>query len=125
MFSQFTVSKLYSNHMAIQRNQDINVWGSNKKFKKITVLFNHKTSQTETNSEGIWKVTMSKMKAEGPFEMNIISGKQSIHINNILIGDVWICSGQSNMEFMVKDSDNATEEIAIATDLHSNYQQLF
>ncbi|MFT6870669.1 MAG: hypothetical protein ACJA2L_001941 [Polaribacter sp.] len=49
MFSQFTVSKLYSNHMAIQRNQDINVWGSNKKFKKITVLFNHKTSQTETN----------------------------------------------------------------------------
>jgi sialate O-acetylesterase len=68
---------------------------------------------------------MSKMKAEGPFEMNIISGKQSIHINNILIGDVWICSGQSNMEFMVKDSDNATEEIAIATDLHSNYQQFF
>jgi sialate O-acetylesterase len=48
------------------------------------------------------------MKAGGPFEMNILSGKQSIHINDILIGDVWICSGQSNMEFMVKDSNNET-----------------
>ena len=125
MFSQLTVSKLDNNHMVIQRNQDINVWGSNKKNKKITVLFNHKTYQTKTNSEGVWKIIISKMKAGVPFEMSIISGKQSIHINDILIGDVWICSGQSNMEFMVKDSNNTNEEIAVSTDLHNNYQQLF
>ncbi|SNR31130.1 sialate O-acetylesterase [Lutibacter flavus] len=118
MFSQLKVSKLFNNHMVIQRNHDINVWGEHKKGKKITVKFNNKSYKTKSNSKGAWKVTLPKMKEGGPLEMTIKSGKETIIINDILIGDVWICSGQSNMEWIVKNSNNAIAEIENANDLN-------
>jgi sialate O-acetylesterase len=116
MFSQLKVSKLFNNHMVIQRNQDINIWGTHQKNKKVTVVFNNKRFNTKTNSNGQWKVTVPSMKEGGPLKMTISSGKETISIDDILIGDVWICSGQSNMEWVVKNSNNANEEIAAAND---------
>ncbi|REE82102.1 sialate O-acetylesterase [Lutibacter oceani] len=116
MFSQLKVSKLFNNHMVIQRNQNINVWGTHKKGKKVTVTFNNKAYKTKTNSNGAWKIILPEMKEGGPFEMTIKSGKESIKISDILIGDVWVCSGQSNMEWLVKNSNNAIVEITNAHD---------
>jgi sialate O-acetylesterase len=116
MFSQLKVSKLFNNHMVIQRNHKINIWGSNNEMKTVSILFNNKSYKTKTDSKGDWKIDLPEMKEGGPYEMTIKSGKESIIISDILIGDVWICSGQSNMEWPVKTSNNAIVEIASAND---------
>ncbi len=68
---------------------------------------------TKVDNQGIWKVQLNPLKAGGPYEM-IIKGRNEIVLKNILIGDVWICSGQSNMEFALSQANNSQQEIASA-----------
>lgn len=116
VFSQFTVSKLYNNHMVIQRNEVINVWGTSNVNESVSVQFNNKNYKTKADSNGDWLVTLPKMKAGGPFKMTFKSGKETIQIDDILIGDVWICSGQSNMEWPLAQTINASAEMAQVSD---------
>ncbi|WP_372744121.1 sialate O-acetylesterase [Lutibacter sp.] len=115
-FSQFTVSKLYNNHMVIQQNEIINVWGTANLNTSVSVQFNNKTYKTKANYKGDWLVSLPKMKPGGPFKMILKSGKEIILIDDILIGDVWICSGQSNMEWPLSQTENASLEIAQVSD---------
>ena len=118
VFSQLTVSKLYNNHMVIQRNEAINVWGTSKINESVLIQFNNKTYKTKVDLNGDWLVNLPKMKEGGPFEMTIKSGNNTIQLNDILIGDVWICSGQSNMEWPLAQTENAPTEIAQVSDLN-------
>jgi len=109
--AKLLVSKLYSDHMVIQRNQPIVVWGWDDANSTIKISFNNLEHSAIVNDNGGWKVTLPMMKEGGPFEMIISSSNDTIVIEDILIGDVWICSGQSNMEWIVANSNNAEEEI--------------
>ena len=102
--TSFSVSKLYSDNMVIQRDQPIQVWGTAKNGATISVRFNSTEFKTTSNN-GNWTVELPKMKTGGgPYTMIITSDSKKVEIKNILIGDVWICSGQSNMEYTLINS---------------------
>ena len=83
--------------MVLQRNTEIKIWGWADENEEITIEFINSTYQTQADENGKWEVKLPQLKAGGPYEMHI-SGKNEIHITDILIGEVWVSSGQSNME---------------------------
>jgi sialate O-acetylesterase len=93
-------NSLFSNNMVLQRGAIVPVWGTAKDGEKITVDFiGQKLTTTAIN--GKWMIKLKPMKEGGPFTM-IITGENIVTISNILIGEVWLCSGQSNMRFELK-----------------------
>lgn len=82
--------------MVLQREVPLKIWGWASAGEKVSVSFNGKNVKTVTGAGGKWMVKLPAMKAGGPFKMKLI-GKNTIVLENILIGDVWLCSGQSNM----------------------------
>jgi len=101
---------LFSDGMVVQRNKEIPIWGFAEANEKVEVHFNKQIVKTQADKNGKWMLKLNPEKAGGPFEL-IIIGKNKITIQNVLVGEVWICSGQSNMEFQVSKTINATKEI--------------
>ncbi len=95
---------LIGNNMVLQQNTAINVWGWADAGEKITVLASWLTSSVDviTTKEGNWKTIINTPKAGGPYTMTITGRDYAITIENILIGEVWLCSGQSNMDLTIK-----------------------
>ncbi|WP_413670956.1 sialate O-acetylesterase [Mucilaginibacter sp. Mucisp86] len=111
--------QLVANGMVLQRDAKVKIWGWADAGEKITINFQHKTYRTVTNQSGSWKITLQPMKAGGPYTMEI-TGNNHITIQDILIGDVWFCSGQSNMVLpMERVKERYPDEIAKA-----NYPQI-
>ncbi|GAB3982487.1 sialate O-acetylesterase [Spirosoma terrae] len=94
--AQLRLPKLISNGMVLQRDATIKVWGWASPGERITVQFQKKTYKTVTGANGQWQVKLPPIPAGGPFTMDI-TGKSRIELKDILVGDVWFCSGQSNM----------------------------
>ncbi len=101
---------LFSDGMVLQRNKAIPVWGFADVNEKVEIHFNKQIKKTQADKNGKWTVNLDAEKAGGPFELVII-GKNKITIKNVLVGEVWICSGQSNMEFQVSKTINAENEM--------------
>jgi len=99
--------------MVLQQEKPIAVWGWAEPNEKITVRLSTSTEETTANAQGEWKVTLPAMKAGGPFVMTI-SGKDEVKFNDVMLGEVWLCSGQSNMEMGIASVKDAKEEIAAA-----------
>lgn len=97
LFGQLKLPKLVSDGMILQRNDEARVWGWDHPGQAITVTFLDDTYTTYANDSGKWEIELLRYSAGGPYEMTI-NGSESITIRNILIGDVWVASGQSNME---------------------------
>ena len=111
-FCQVKLPKLISDGMVLQRNVDLKIWGWASKDEKVAIHFMNKTYNTVADNKGDWSVTIPKMEAGGPYEMQI-EASNSITIHDIMVGDVWLCSGQSNMELpMRRVSWNYPGEIA-------------
>jgi sialate O-acetylesterase len=104
---------IFCSNMVLQQGQENPIWGSADKAEKITIRFAGKNISAKTNSMGRWSAKLPALDYGGPYEMTII-GSDTIRIENILVGEVWICSGQSNMEFSVSTTKNAKNEIASA-----------
>ncbi len=101
IFGQVRLPKLISDGMVLQRDSKVKIWGWASPGEKVTVQFVKYKYTATTNENGEWNITLPKLKASGPFEMNI-DASNSITIKDIMIGDVWVCSGQSNMEMPMK-----------------------
>ncbi|MFI1772374.1 sialate O-acetylesterase [Thalassobellus citreus] len=101
---------LFSDGMVLQRNKPISVWGWASANEKIVIHFNNQIVKTKANKSGKWKVNLKPETAGGPYILSV-KGKNTIVLNNVLVGEVWICSGQSNMEFPVKRAMNFKEEL--------------
>jgi len=95
--AQVKVPRLVSDGMVLQREIPIHIWGWASPGEKVTVKFGGETVSGETNDRGKWQVTLSPKKAGGPFVMDI-NGINHIWLKNIMVGEVWVCGGQSNME---------------------------
>lgn len=115
-FAQFRVSRLVGDGMVMQRNASVPVWGWADPGTQVTVTFDGRTYQAQADAAGAWQVTLPPMEAGGPYEMTIAGAGRNVHVRDILVGDVWVGSGQSNMEWVVADVKNADQEIAAATD---------
>ena len=94
--SQVRLPRLVRDSMILQREANIKIWGWATKDEKVTIKFNGKNFKTTTGKDGKWLIQLSPMKAGGPYAMEI-SASNKILLKDILIGDVWFCSGQSNM----------------------------
>ena len=86
------------------------IWGTAANDETVTVTFQGQKVSTTTNG-GKWMATLGKLKAGGPFEMTV-AGKSTVVLKNVLVGDIWVCSGQSNMEFPVSLSVDGNKAIA-------------
>jgi sialate O-acetylesterase len=94
--AQVKLPVLISDGMVLQRDSDLNIWGWAANGEKVTVSFNGKSYNTIADASGKWQVVLPKMKAGGPYTMDIVASNR-LQVKDILIGDVWFCSGQSNM----------------------------
>ncbi len=99
--------------MVLQQGTRVHVWGWADDGEKVTVTFRGQKFST-TAKDGKWMVELKKLKAGGP-DVLTVTGKNSVELNDVLVGEVWVCSGQSNMEFALKNSFESAADIAAAT----------
>lgn len=117
--AQVKLPQIVRDSMILQRDTKINIWGWAAAGEKVTVSFNGTSVKTKTDTDSKWKIVLPPMKAGGPYTMTV-SGKNKIALKDILIGDVWFCSGQSNMVHQLNIHDVSYEkDIADA-----NYPQI-
>lgn len=105
------VSGIFNNNMVLQRDVKIPVWGTSTPNSQVTVSFAEQNVSATADAAGKWKAVLNAMPAGGPFKLKVTDESGSVTFNNVLVGEVWICSGQSNMEWWVANSDGAEEEI--------------
>ena len=111
--AEVTLPALLADHMVIQRGLPVHVWGNASGQESVSVTFRGETKSTAADNLGRWSVYLSPGEAGGPFQM-VVKGTNTIQVNDILVGDVWIASGQSNMEFPMKELANPDTEIVAA-----------
>jgi len=112
--SQLVMSHLFSDGMVLQRDAPVKIWGHAAPGEIIKVSFHGQTHTATTPKDGSWSTTLTPMAYGGPYTLEIAAKNDTLRYNDILIGDVWVCSGQSNMEFPVSGwshVNNADEEI--------------
>ncbi|MCX6308518.1 MAG: sialate O-acetylesterase [Bacteroidia bacterium] len=97
------VASILGDNMVLQRNTEVKIWGKTDPNQKVTVKadWNQVIVNATSNEKGEWLVKVKTTQAGGPYSISIRSGKEKVSLKNILLGEVWICSGQSNMEMPV------------------------
>ncbi|HTK18301.1 MAG TPA: sialate O-acetylesterase [Mucilaginibacter sp.] len=116
--AQLSTARIFGDHMVLQRTQDIPVWGWSAKDSKVSVSLNGQKVSTKTDGQGNWKVAFKPMEAGGPYVMTVTSGKSKITYSDIMIGEVWLCSGQSNMEFALRNALGYRTELNTAAQMN-------
>jgi sialate O-acetylesterase len=109
-FAQVKFARLFSDHVVLQRQKPIPVWGWAKAGEKVKVTFAQQTAEAKADASGKWKVTFKALEAGGPFAINATAKSGNATVNDVLIGEVWLCSGQSNMEWPVQAAKNYEQE---------------
>jgi len=110
----------FKDHMVLQRDMPVPVWGTAAAGEKIRIVFGNQTKNVIADFSGKWMVKLNKLKAGGPFVLNIY-GNNTVTVSDVYVGEVWLCSGQSNMDMTVAKEDrywcgvyNEAEEVAAA-----------
>jgi sialate O-acetylesterase len=98
-------ASLFSDHAVLQSGMAVPVWGTADPGEKVTVTLHGVSASTTTGADGRWRVRLKKLKAGGPYEMTI-AGKNTVTVKDVLVGEVWLGSGQSNMVFTVSKKSN-------------------
>ncbi len=104
---------VFSSHMVLQRERPIPVWGWADPGENVTVQLADATSQTQANEQGEWKVNLPALEAKGPLTLTV-TGSNTVQFEDVMVGEVWLCSGQSNMEMGIGAVRNGRQEIAEA-----------
>lgn len=107
---------MFSQGAVLQRDMPMHVWGWSKSGAQITVSFDGAHATAKANADGRWDATLPKHAAGGPYAMEIDDGSEHRVLRDMLVGDVWLCSGQSNMEFTMAEVRDAAAEQARAND---------
>ena len=96
--AELKMASLFKDGAVLQRDMAIPVWGWGDAGTKVTVSINGNSVETSVDEKGAWSVNLPEMVAGGPFEMSVSHGSAKLALKDILVGEVWICSGQSNMD---------------------------
>lgn len=114
--AQMRLSPLIGDGMVIQRGVQVPVWGWSAPGARITVTLDHRGFSARAGADGAWRVLLPALPAGGPHELRIAGPDTALDVRDVLAGDVWLCSGQSNMELTVAEARDAAGEIAAARD---------
>lgn len=115
--AELSLPAIFSDHMVLQRGQAVPVWGKADAGARLTVQFAGQSKSVTADSAGKWRIDLEPMQASAnPREMRVTSSaeRQSVVLRDILVGEVWLCSGQSNMQWAMKNSSKADTDIANA-----------
>ncbi len=112
------VPSIFSDHMVVQQNKPFFVFGKDLPGQEVKVVFADRHATTKASADGRWRVEISPPPAGGPYQVTI-EGSSVKQINDVLVGEVWLCSGQSNMQWSLAGTMNAEAEVAAA-----NYPQI-
>ncbi len=118
LFAAVSLASPFGDHAVLQRDLPIAVWGTADAGEKITITFDGSETAITTGADGKWLAKLAPRAAGGPYTMSI-NGSNTITLTDLLVGEVWICSGQSNMEWKVAGAQNFEAEKAAA-----NYPKL-
>jgi sialate O-acetylesterase len=106
------LGELFRDHAVLQRDRPIAVWGQAAAHELVTVSLASSSVRAQADDAGVWRATLPAMPAGGPFVLSARSASGAVSASDVLLGDVFLCSGQSNMEFPVQRADDAPNEIA-------------
>lgn len=111
-FAQIVLPKILSSHMVVQRGLPVHVWGMAAPNEQVTVSFRGETESTAANELGRWSLYLKPSDAGGPLQMTVTGkGEPPITLDDVMVGDVWVASGQSNMEFMMHQAATADQDL--------------
>lgn len=110
LFANISIPSVFSDNMVLQRDTPIKIWGWAQIGETVTVSFKGEKKKTRTAQDGRWEVIMSPSKYGGPYQIEI-KGSNTIILKDVLVGDVWLCSGQSNMDMGVAGAKDADKEL--------------
>ena len=119
LLADVTIPGIFGSNMVLQRDQLIPVWGWGEPGEGVTISFGGQKAQTTTRGDRTWETTLPPMPASNHGRIMTIEGMNRIELSDVLVGEVWLCSGQSNMEWRISQSMNASGEAAAA-----NYPQI-
>lgn len=120
LFAQLEVSPYFSDHMVLQRDQPIPVWGKAAPGGEVGITFRDDSATTKADASGRWRVDLPPQTVGDPAPLKVTSDGTTIAFDDVLVGEVWICSGQSNMAWSPKQTVNGKAETAAA----SKYPQI-
>ncbi len=124
LIAQTQLPSFFSNNMVLQRNEGVSIWGQDSPNVEIEVSGSWgNKSYTKSNKEGFWKLKLQTPQAGGPYTV-LINGSKQITLTNVLIGEVWLCSGQSNMAMPLKGLTNSPINGSNETILNSHNSQI-
>jgi sialate O-acetylesterase len=109
------VSPLFSDNMVIQRERPAPIWGTAAPNAAVTMRVDNATITTHADATGTWRAHLPAMPAGGPIELHLESARAQITLRNVLVGEVWLCAGQSNMEWPLQQSSDGPAATAAAT----------
>lgn len=113
--TKLSLASIFSDRMVLQRDVKAPIWGQAEPGAKVEVQLAGATKEATAGDDGKWSLTVGPLKATSePLELTVKSGSETLHIIDILVGDVWVASGQSNMEWPMKATRDAESEIAVA-----------
>lgn len=110
LYAEVKLPSIFSDNMVLQQGIPVRVWGLADAGENVIVTFLNQKKTTITDEQGKWSLFLDTLAYGGPFEL-IVSGKNTIKYSNVMVGEVWLCSGQSNMEWPVSLSQDAAQEI--------------
>jgi len=110
-----TVAPLFSDNMVIQCDRPAPIWGTAAPMAAVTIHAGNACSTASADAAGVWRTHLPAMPAGGPIELQIESGRAQITVRNVLVGEVWLCAGQSNMEWPLQQSSDGPAASAAAT----------
>lgn len=107
---------MFQDHAVLQRGQPVAVWGRATPGSHVSVSLGQTQVQTTAGADGAWRATLPILTAGGPYTLTAQTSDATQMVSDVMVGDVWLCSGQSNMEFAVRQATNAESEIGAAND---------
>ncbi len=110
-FSAIVLPDILGSHMVLQRNRPLPIWGKADPGEIVTVTFGGKEKTARADAQGNWKAVLDPMPANLNPSVMVISGSNRIELTDLLVGEVWLCSGQSNMQWMLQQSKGGAEAI--------------
>lgn len=112
--AELRLPAIFADHMVVQRDREVPVWGWGDPGETVTVTLGGKTAKGSVGDDGRWRVRLDRLQAGGPYALTVTAGDEALTLKDVLVGEVWIASGQSNMEWAMAWIKNNQAEIEAA-----------